>query len=289
MPRSRNRCAVSAIMPATEPEAVVLPAQVDLGQVALELALGGLAPCEPDQSSGPVLEDENKVAAVLFREHLVPLPRSGGDRRTARRVVGRVPRGDVELGQGRDVRRRRVAEDDRVERFAAFLQLPRIFGGRGPRSCVDTALQVFDAWLEPVPERQWLRRVFLHPHDVDGSAHLAELVRRVEACARQAALRCETAPSFRRREIASPSSSTAPDEASNRPRWIGASCRPGFATPLTFPFSSTTRSSRTSDGFPHRPVIMFALRLGLRSGELVRGDGSPEILPVPHHVFHVTR
>ena len=56
----------------------------------------------------------------------------------------------------------------------------------------------------------------------------------------------------------SPSRFTTPEMASNCPRRIGASCLPGFAMPRTDPSPSTTRSSSTSEGFPHRPVIIVA-------------------------------
>ena len=55
----------------------------------------------------------------------------------------------------------------------------------------------------------------------------------------------------------SPSRCTAPVAASNCPRRIGASCLPGFATPRTAPSVSTTMSSKTSEGVPHRPVIIL--------------------------------
>src|SRR5512139_4055521 len=37
---------------------------------------------------------------------------------------------------------------------------------------------------------------------------------------------------------------------------MGAFCLPGFTRPRTDPSPATTRSSSTSEGFPHRPVII---------------------------------
>src|SRR5262245_41837318 len=76
-------------------EPVVLPAQIDLAQLTLELALMGLAPRESNESFVPVLQDDNEVAPAFLRERLVQLPGARRNRRSTRRAIGCVPRRHV--------------------------------------------------------------------------------------------------------------------------------------------------------------------------------------------------
>jgi hypothetical protein len=83
----------------------------------------------------------------------------------------------VQLGQRRDVGLHRIAEDVRVQRLASVTKLARILLARRPRSRVDPTLQIVDARFQSIPERERRRRVFIHAHEIDLAAQLAELIR----------------------------------------------------------------------------------------------------------------
>src|SRR5262249_51699973 len=74
-----------------EAEPVVLPAKIDLAQLAGKLAVVGLAPCESDQSPMPVLQYQHEIAPVLLAEDLLPLRGARGNCRSTRRTIRRVP------------------------------------------------------------------------------------------------------------------------------------------------------------------------------------------------------